>query len=137
MDEMRGEKERDEGTAWGSFATGDASGYLHGAGEAAKTGIDRASGYIQGAAEATKAGVDRATGYIEGVAGQTQEYVQAAVKQTSGKLARYREQGVDKVWSDVVQYTRERPGTALLIAAGAGVVVGMLGVMSRRQPPSV
>jgi ElaB/YqjD/DUF883 family membrane-anchored ribosome-binding protein len=71
--------------------------------------------------------------YVQGVAQQTKDYVDGAreylgdaVQQARDKVTEYRDGGVDKVRHDVVVYTREQPMTALLIAAGAGLVLGWL-----------
>jgi hypothetical protein len=47
-------------------------------------------------------------------------------------MAEYREGGVEKVRHDLVGYTREQPMTALLLAAGAGLVLGWLSAVGRR-----
>lgn len=49
------------------------------------------------------------------------------------KLAQLRDGGFEQLRSDVIKYTREQPMTALLVAAGAGLLIGMLGVLGRRQ----
>jgi ElaB/YqjD/DUF883 family membrane-anchored ribosome-binding protein len=71
--------------------------------------------YVQGVAQQTK-------DYVEGA----REYVGDAVQQARDKVAEYRDGGMDRVRHDVVVYTREQPMTALLIAAGAGIVLGWL-----------
>jgi ElaB/YqjD/DUF883 family membrane-anchored ribosome-binding protein len=77
--------------------------------------------YVQGAVQQTK-------DYVEGARG----YVEDAVQQARDKMTEYREGGVEKVRRDVVGYTREQPMAALLIAAGAGLVLGWLSAMGRR-----
>ena len=59
-------------------------------------------------------------------------FVKDAVDKTREKVAEYRERGMEKVTQDVTEYTRSRPVPALLIAAGAGMVLGMLLTLSRR-----
>lgn len=77
--------------------------------------------YVQGAAQQTKEYVENA-----------REYVGDAVQQARDKMAEYREGGVEKVRHDLVGYTREQPMTALLLAAGAGLVLGWLSAAGRR-----
>jgi ElaB/YqjD/DUF883 family membrane-anchored ribosome-binding protein len=77
--------------------------------------------YVQGAVQQTKE-------YAEGARG----YVEDAVQQARDKMTEYREGGVEKVRRDVVGYAREQPMAALLIAAGAGLVLGWLSAMGRR-----
>jgi ElaB/YqjD/DUF883 family membrane-anchored ribosome-binding protein len=59
-------------------------------------------------------------------------FVKDAVEKTRQKVAEYRERGVEKVTQDVTEYTRSQPVPALLIAAGIGMVLGMLLGLSRR-----
>jgi ElaB/YqjD/DUF883 family membrane-anchored ribosome-binding protein len=64
---------------------------------------------------------------------QAGEYLNETVSKTQQAVARYTDGGVDQVKQDVVEYTRKQPMTALLIATGAGLVLGMLmSVGSRR-----
>ena len=81
----------------------------------AKNYAAEAKEYVQGVAQQTK-------DYVEGA----REYVGDAVQQARDKVAEYRDGGMDRVRHDVVVYTREQPMTALLIAAGAGIVLGWL-----------
>jgi ElaB/YqjD/DUF883 family membrane-anchored ribosome-binding protein len=87
----------------------------------AKDYATEAKEYVQGAAQQTKEYVENA-----------REYVGDAVQQARDKMAEYREGGVDKVRHDLVGYTREQPMTALLLAAGAGLVLGWLSAAGRR-----
>jgi ElaB/YqjD/DUF883 family membrane-anchored ribosome-binding protein len=41
-------------------------------------------------------------------------------------MAGYRDGGVEQLSEDIVEYVRSQPMTALLIATGVGVFVGML-----------
>lgn len=41
-------------------------------------------------------------------------------------VASYREGGVGQVSDDILEYARRQPVTALLIAAGVGLLVGMI-----------
>ena len=64
---------------------------------------------------------------------QAGEYLNETVTKTQQAVSRYTDGGVDQVKQDVVEYTRKQPMTALLIATGAGLVLGMLmSVGSRR-----
>lgn len=54
------------------------------------------------------------------------EYLNDTMSKTQQVVARYTDGGVDKVKQDVVEYTRQQPVTALLIATGAGLLLGML-----------
>jgi hypothetical protein len=47
-------------------------------------------------------------------------------------MSEYGKGGIEKVKRDVAGYTREQPTTALLIAAGAGLVLGWLSAAGRR-----
>jgi ElaB/YqjD/DUF883 family membrane-anchored ribosome-binding protein len=62
-----------------------------------------------------QAGLGRAGAVVKDVADKARE-----------KLAGYREGGLDQVSADIVDYTRRQPVTAILIAAGVGLLVGML-----------
>lgn len=77
----------------------------------------------QGAAlgETVKAGLDRAGALAKGAADKTLD-----------TLADYRDGGVEQIAEDVVEYVRSQPMTALLIATGVGVFVGMLLVLARK-----
>jgi ElaB/YqjD/DUF883 family membrane-anchored ribosome-binding protein len=71
--------------------------------------------------ETVKAGLERA-----GV------YVKDAVDKTREKMAGYREGGIEQVSQDIVEYARSQPMTALLIATGVGLFVGMLLTLGRK-----
>ena len=77
----------------------------------------------QGAAlgETVKAGGDRAG-----------DRVKDAADKTLKALAGYRDGGVEQLSDDIVTYVRSQPMTALLIATGVGVFVGMLLVLGRK-----
>jgi ElaB/YqjD/DUF883 family membrane-anchored ribosome-binding protein len=87
----------------------------------AKDYATEAKEYVHGAVQQTKE-------YVEGA----REYVGDAVQQARDKMTEYREGGIEKMRHDVVGYTREQPMTALLIAAGAGLVLGWLSAAGRR-----
>jgi len=76
---------------------------------------------LQGAVQQTKEYIAGARGYVEGT-----------VQQARGKMTEYREGGIEKVRHDVTGYTRAQPMTALIIAAGAGLVLGWLSAAGRR-----
>ena len=80
-----------------------------------------ASEYVHGAVQQTK-------DYVAGA----REYVEGTVQQARDKVNEYRDGGMDRVRHDVVGYAREQPMTALLIAAGAGLVLGWLSAGGRR-----
>ena len=77
----------------------------------------------QGAAlgETVKAGLDRAGALAKDAADKTRD-----------TLAGYREGGVEQALGDLAEYVRSQPITALLIATGVGVFVGMLLVLARK-----
>jgi ElaB/YqjD/DUF883 family membrane-anchored ribosome-binding protein len=77
--------------------------------------------YVHGAMQQTKE-------YVEGA----REYLGDAVQQARDTMSEYGEGGIKKVRHDVAGYTREQPMTALLIAAGAGLVLGWLSAVGRR-----
>lgn len=80
-----------------------------------------AKAYVQDTIQQTK-------GYVDGA----REYLGDAVEQARDKVAEYRDGGMEKVRHDVVGYTRQQPVTALIIAAGAGLVFGWLSAAGRR-----
>jgi ElaB/YqjD/DUF883 family membrane-anchored ribosome-binding protein len=87
----------------------------------------------------TKGHVAEAKEYVQGAVRQTRDYIAGAreyvgdtVHQARDKVGAYREGGLEKVKHDVAGYTREQPMVALLIAAGAGLVLGWLSAAGRR-----
>jgi ElaB/YqjD/DUF883 family membrane-anchored ribosome-binding protein len=94
---------------------------MHDAKHETKGYATEAKEYVQGAVEQTKE-------YVDGA----REYVGDTVQQARDKMSEYREGGMEKVRHDVAGYTREQPITALLIAAGAGLVLGWLSAVGRR-----
>lgn len=52
--------------------------------------------------------------------------IKDAVDKTRAKMAAYRQGGIEQVSKDLVEYTRNQPLTALLIATGIGLVAGIL-----------
>jgi ElaB/YqjD/DUF883 family membrane-anchored ribosome-binding protein len=105
-------------------------------------GRDIADAARQRTQEATRAAKDyagEAKDYVQGAVQQTKDYVAGArdyvedtVQQARDKMSEYSEGGIEKVKRDVAGYTREQPMTALLIAAGAGLVLGWLSAVGRR-----
>lgn len=71
-------------------------------------------------------------GTVEEWQKQAGDYIDHAVDVTRDRIARYREAGVGQAKNTVVEYTRERPVAALLMATGAGLVLGMLMALVRR-----
>jgi ElaB/YqjD/DUF883 family membrane-anchored ribosome-binding protein len=70
--------------------------------------------------------------YAQGAVKRTQEYVGNTVQQARDKITEYREGGLERVTHDMAEYTRQAPMTALMIAAGAGLLLGLLTAASRR-----
>ena len=66
-------------------------------------------------------GIDSATNYVSNAAKAAQQ-----------RMTELRDGGLDKVKSDVLSYTREQPINALLVAAGVGVVLGIISGLRRR-----
>jgi len=100
--------------------------------ETARQGFETAKQGVRDYAAETKQ-------YVQGAVDQTREYLEDTVQQARDKVtqardkvARYRDGGFEKVRDDVTSYTREQPMTALLIAAGAGVILGWLSAAGRR-----
>src|SRR5262245_54524155 len=88
---------------------------------AAKECTAEAKEYVRDAVQQTREYVDDA-----------REYIGEAVQQARGKLTAYGDEGMAKVRHNVVGYTREQPITALLIAVGAGLLIGWLSSTERR-----
>jgi ElaB/YqjD/DUF883 family membrane-anchored ribosome-binding protein len=93
----------------------------HEAAQGAKDYAAETKEYVQDAVRQTKAYVAEA-----------KEYVEDTVQQARDKMSEYGEGGIEKVKRDVTGYAREQPMTALLIAAGAGLVLGWLSAAGRR-----
>ena len=92
---------------------------------------DRASDYVRDVADAAKAGVDQASEYLGGMTDQTADYVKGSVRQAQDKIAELGSRPLDELLSDALRYTKRQPATALLIAATAGLAVGLM--MRRRS----
>ena len=74
----------------------------------------------------------RTTEYVQEGMEQAREYAEGALRRARDTMAEYRRRGERTVKRDVPTYVREQPMTALLIAAGIGLVVGWLGTAGRR-----
>jgi ElaB/YqjD/DUF883 family membrane-anchored ribosome-binding protein len=59
-------------------------------------------------------------------------FVKDAVDKTRDRVAEYRDKGMEQRSQEVVEYARNQPATALLIATGVGMVLGMLLARGRR-----
>jgi ElaB/YqjD/DUF883 family membrane-anchored ribosome-binding protein len=97
-------------------------------GEEPARGGDRGGRVTDIAAARARSFVSSAREGAEQAAG----YVQGAMQQARDKMAKYREGGFEKVRDDAIRYTREEPVTALLIAAGIGLLIGSLTALRRR-----
>jgi len=58
--------------------------------------------------------------------------VSEAAETTQRRIVEFREQGFDRLKDDAVSYLRAQPVNALLIAAGVGMIVGILSGLRRR-----
>jgi ElaB/YqjD/DUF883 family membrane-anchored ribosome-binding protein len=96
--------------------------------DAARQRIHDTKGYATEAKEYAQAAVEQTREYAQGA----RDYVEGAVQQARDKMTEYREGGFEKMKNDVADYTREQPMTALLIATGAGLVLGWLSAAGRR-----
>ncbi len=90
--------------------------------QAARTYGSEAQEHVQGAVQQTR----------EPPPPRQQPYVEDTVQQARDKMAEYREGGVERVKQDMVHYTRQEPMIALLLAAGAGLLLGLLTAVGRR-----
>jgi ElaB/YqjD/DUF883 family membrane-anchored ribosome-binding protein len=70
--------------------------------------------------------------YVQGALQRTQEYVEDTVQKARDKMTEYREAGLERVKHDMAEYTRQEPMIALMIAAGAGLLLGLLASAGRR-----
>lgn len=90
---------------------------------------DQARGAVEGARE----GLEQAGTYLNDTMQKTQQALNDTVQKTQQAVARYRDGGVDQVKQDVVEYTKQQPMTALMIATGAGLLLGMLMAVGRKS----
>ena len=88
-------------------------------------GTKPTSGYIGDAAEATKAGVDRASDYLEGVTDQATGYMKKTVSDAQEAVAELGNRRFGDAWGDLINYTKRRPATALLMAGVIGLTLGL------------
>ena len=84
------------------------------------------------AVDSAREGLGQAGEYITDTVSKTGEYINDTMTKTQQTVARYRDGGMDQVKQDVVEYTREQPVTALMIATGAGLLLGMLMAVVRK-----
>lgn len=84
--------------------------------------------YAAEAREYAQDAVEQTREYVQGA----KDYVEGAVQQARDKVTEYRDGGFEKMKHDLAGYTREQPMTALLIATGAGLVLGWLSAIGRR-----
>jgi ElaB/YqjD/DUF883 family membrane-anchored ribosome-binding protein len=96
--------------------------------DAARQRVQEGKQYAAEAKEYAQGAIDHTKEYVQGA----RDYVEGAVQQARDKVTEYREHGFEKVKNDVAEYTREQPMTALLIATGAGLVLGWLSAVGRR-----
>lgn len=96
--------------------------------DAARQRAHDAKHYATEAKEYARGAVDQARERVQGARDQ----VEGAVQQARDKMTEYREGGFERVRHDLAGYTREQPMTALLIATGAGLVLGWLSAVGRR-----
>lgn len=112
--------------------TGDVGGWVESEArdlaDAARQRGKEAKHYAAEAKEYAQEAVDQTREYVQGA----RDYVEGAVQQARDKAMEYRQGGFEKVKHDVAGYTREQPMTALLIATGAGLVLGWLSAIGRR-----
>lgn len=80
------------------------------------------------AREQLRGALQRTRVYVAG----TRERVEGAARRARQRMSHYREGGIEQMTQDVAGYTRTRPMTALLLAAGAGLVLGWLSAACRR-----
>jgi hypothetical protein len=96
--------------------------------EAKNYAAETAKGYAAEAKDYAQGAVDQTREYVQGA----RDYVEGAVQQARDKVTEYRDGGFERMKHDLAGYTREQPMTALLIATGAGLVLGWLSAMGRR-----
>jgi ElaB/YqjD/DUF883 family membrane-anchored ribosome-binding protein len=96
--------------------------------DAARQRMHDAKSYTTEAKEYAQGAVEQTREYVQGA----RDYVEGAVQQARDKMTEYREGGFERMKNDVADYTREQPMTALLIATGAGLVLGWLSAAGRR-----
>src|SRR5262245_55507969 len=88
-------------------------------------------GSSRGERSMTEQARDVVQGAREGL-GQAGEYISDTMDKTQQVVNRYKDGGVDQMKQHVVEYTRQQPMTALLIATAAGLLLGMLMAAGRR-----
>jgi len=76
----------------------------------------------------TASRTERAVGTVE----RAGEAVKDVLGKARQKVAEYQSKGLDEVSAEVAEYTRSQPVPALLIAAGVGLLLGVLLGRSQR-----
>lgn len=114
--------------AAGESSTGWVESEARDIADAARQRAHDAKHYTTEAKEYAQDAIEQTREYVQGA----RDYVEGSVQQARDKITEYREGGFEKVKSDVAGYTREQPMTALLIATGAGLVLGWLSAVGRR-----
>jgi len=79
----------------------------------------------------TCAGSEAFRSVREGIHSAT-NYVSNTAKAAQRRITELRDGGFEKVKADVLSYTREQPINALLVAAGVGVLLGIIFGLRRR-----
>jgi len=108
--------------------TGDdqkSNGSLSGNQDLATTGKD--VGSKLGAATATATGLAQEYGQkISEAAGQAKDFVGEKVGVVSDKIKELKEMDISALSENAKEYARQKPGQAILIAAGAGLLLGLI-----------
>jgi hypothetical protein len=60
------------------------------------------------------------------------KYVSSTAEAVQRRMVEFRDHGFDGVKDDVLKYTKKQPTNALLVAAGLGVLLGILSGLRRR-----
>lgn len=102
--------------------------------------MDTEHGSYPGTPTTTQAAGDRSTTAQPDAVGRVVEagferaggLVKDALDKTREKVAEYRDKGFEQLSEEVAEYTRSQPVPALLMAAGVGLVLGMLLGRGRR-----
>ena len=104
-------------------------------GRAAERVGEQAGRITEEAGRVTDLAAARARGFVSSAKEQAEQaagYVQEAVQHTREKVAEYSEGGFERLRDDVMSYTRQQPGRALMVAAGVGLIIGWLTSLGRR-----
>ena len=74
----------------------------------------------------------QARAYVQDAMERTRECTEAALRRAHNGIAGYGRHGLRSLKHDVTRYTRAQPITALVIAAGTGLLLGWLSATGRR-----